>query len=61
MEDALVIRSHVTPEIFERIMKTEQNYRCYLPYVASIQRKARKYYEEGYQIVIVGDPNHPRS
>jgi (E)-4-hydroxy-3-methyl-but-2-enyl pyrophosphate reductase len=60
-EDALVIRSHgVTPEIFERIMKTGAKIiDATCPYVASIQRKARKYYEEGYQIVIVGDPNHP--
>lgn len=28
-------------------------------FVKNIQRKAREYYEKGYQIVIVGDKNHP--
>lgn len=29
------------------------------PHVANIQIKAKRYYEEGYQIIIVGDENHP--
>jgi 4-hydroxy-3-methylbut-2-enyl diphosphate reductase len=29
------------------------------PYVKSIHAKVEKYYQKGYQIVIVGDVNHP--
>jgi len=59
--DTIIIRSHgVTPEIIERLKQTGAKVvDATCPYVSSIQRKARKYYEEGYQIVIVGDPDHP--
>ena len=59
--DTLVIRSHgVTPDVLDRIQKGGVD--CIdatCPYVSSIQKKARKYHEEGYRIVIVGDRNHP--
>ncbi len=59
--DALVIRSHGTsPEIIEQIEKSGAKIiDATCPYVSSIQKKAKKYYEQGYQIIIVGDPNHP--
>ncbi|MDD4681134.1 MAG: 4-hydroxy-3-methylbut-2-enyl diphosphate reductase [Clostridia bacterium] len=61
MEDTVVIRSHgISSDIIEEIKKTGASIvDATCPYVTSIQRKARKYYNEGYQIVIVGDPKHP--
>ncbi|MDD2503373.1 MAG: 4-hydroxy-3-methylbut-2-enyl diphosphate reductase, partial [Clostridia bacterium] len=60
-EDTVVIRSHgVSSDILEEIRKTGASIvDATCPYVTSIQRKARKYYGEGYLIVIVGDPKHP--
>ena len=60
-EDTVVIRSHgVSSDILEEIKKTGASIvDATCPYVTSIQRKARKYYSEGYLIVIVGDPKHP--
>ena len=59
--DALVIRSHgIAPDVIDQIGKsgvTMIDATC--PYVSSIQKKAKKYHERGYQIVIVGDRNHP--
>ena len=59
--DVLVIRSHgVAPDVIDQMEKsgvTMIDATC--PYVSSIQRKAKKYYEKGYRIVIVGDRNHP--
>jgi small subunit ribosomal protein S1 len=59
--DTVVIRSHgVSSEIIEEIKKTGASIvDATCPYVTSIQRKAKKYYDEGYQIIIVGDPEHP--
>ena len=60
-EDIIVIRSHgVTPKIIEKIKSTGARIvDATCPYVTSIQRKAKMYHNQGYQIVIVGDPNHP--
>lgn len=60
-EDTVVIRSHgVSPGIIEEIKQTGASIvDATCPYVSSIQRKAKNYYSEGYQIVIVGDPKHP--
>jgi (E)-4-hydroxy-3-methyl-but-2-enyl pyrophosphate reductase len=60
-EDTVIIRSHgTTPAIIDRIRQTGASIvDATCPYVTSIQRKARKYYQEGYQIVIVGDRSHP--
>ncbi|HHY82143.1 MAG TPA: 4-hydroxy-3-methylbut-2-enyl diphosphate reductase [Clostridiales bacterium] len=59
--DTIVIRSHgITPEIKEQIKKAgAKMVDATCPYVSSIQRKARKYHKQGYQIIIVGDRNHP--
>ena len=58
-EDALVIRSHgVTLKYLKEPRRPSKIIDATCPYVASIQRKARKY---GGRIsnYIVGDPNHP--
>ena len=59
--DTIIIRSHgVTPEIIDKLKQTGAKVvDATCPYVSSIQRKAKKYYKEGYQIIIVGDANHP--
>lgn len=60
-DDAIVIRSHgVTPETIDKIKTTGAKIiDATCPYVASIQRKVRKYHDKGYQIVIVGNKDHP--
>lgn len=60
-KDSVVIRSHgVTPEIFDRIEKAGARLvDATCPYVTSIQKKVRRYRDLGYQIIIVGDRNHP--
>jgi (E)-4-hydroxy-3-methyl-but-2-enyl pyrophosphate reductase len=58
---SVVIRSHgVTPEVISRIEQTGANLvDATCPYVSSIQKKARTYRDQGYQIIIVGDASHP--
>ncbi|HZK34466.1 MAG TPA: 4-hydroxy-3-methylbut-2-enyl diphosphate reductase [Bacillota bacterium] len=60
-EDKVVIRSHgVTPETIKLIEETgAKTIDATCPYVASIQRKIKRYYSKGYQIIIVGDADHP--
>lgn len=60
-KDTIIIRSHgTTPAIIDQIKQTGAKIvDATCPYVTSIQRKAKKYHKEGYQIVIVGDRNHP--
>jgi (E)-4-hydroxy-3-methyl-but-2-enyl pyrophosphate reductase len=59
--DSIVIRSHgVTPDMIKQIKQTGARLAdATCPYVSSIQKKARKYMDLGYQIIIVGDRNHP--
>ncbi|MGL4739530.1 MAG: 4-hydroxy-3-methylbut-2-enyl diphosphate reductase [Sarcina sp.] len=59
--DIVVIRSH---GVKENILATlgekgfvVNNATC--PYVTNIHRKVKEYYEKGYQIIILGDENHP--
>ena len=60
MGDVIVIRSHgVSEEVLDIIEKkklTILNATC--PFVTNIQKKVRKYSNEGYHIVILGDKNH---
>ncbi len=60
-EDTIIIRSHGVPlQIIDYLKDKGLNIidtTC--PHVANIQIKAKRYYEEGYQIIIVGDENHP--
>lgn len=60
-EDVIIIRSHgISKKVYSTLEDkglTIIDATC--PYVSNIQKKANKYYEAGYSIVIVGDPNHP--
>lgn len=57
----IIIRSHgVPPNVIEELKKYNivvTDATC--PFVTRIQKKAKEYYEEGYNIVILGDKNHP--
>lgn len=59
--DVIIIRSHgVSSKVLEILASkklTIIDATC--PYVSNIQQKAKKYYELGYTIIIVGDKNHP--
>lgn len=57
----LIIRAHgVPPTVYEQAKTrnlTVVDATC--PSVRAIQQKAQKYYNDGYQIVLVGDATHP--
>lgn len=57
----LIIRAHGVPPIVYEQAKTRNltvvDATC--PSVRAIQQKAQKYYNNGYQIVLVGDATHP--
>lgn len=57
----LIIRAHGVPPIVYEQAKTRNltvvDATC--PSVRAIQQKAQKYYNDGYQIVLVGDATHP--
>ncbi len=59
--DVIVIRSHGVSESILDLLKKKQltvlNATC--PFVTIIQKKVKKYSQEGYHIVILGDKNHP--
>lgn len=59
--DVIVIRSHgVSEEIINLLEQKELkviNATC--PFVTNIQKKVKKYSNEGYHIVILGDRDHP--
>lgn len=60
-EDIVIIRSHgvkesVLKNLSDKGLKVT-NATC--PYVTNIQKKAKEYYEKGYQVVIIGDASHP--
>ncbi|HOQ17494.1 MAG TPA: 4-hydroxy-3-methylbut-2-enyl diphosphate reductase [Defluviitaleaceae bacterium] len=60
-EDTLVIRSHgVGAEIIQKLENSGANIiDATCPFVSSIHRKVKKYSDLGYQIIIVGDKDHP--
>ncbi|NLK21231.1 MAG: 4-hydroxy-3-methylbut-2-enyl diphosphate reductase [Epulopiscium sp.] len=60
-KDNIVIRSHgVTKDTIDKIKKTGANMiDATCPFVSSIHKKAKRYHDLGYQIIIVGDKNHP--
>lgn len=60
-EDTVIIRSHgVAPAVMEKIKSTgAQVTDATCPYVSAIHKRIKKYYDMGYQIVIVGDKDHP--
>lgn len=57
----VIIRSHgVPPEVHgEAAKKIIELVDATCPFVKKIQEKVKEYYEKGYQIIIVGDANHP--
>lgn len=59
--DVIVIRSHgVSKKIFDLLNEKGlivKNATC--PYVTNIQKKAQKYADAGYKVIILGDKNHP--
>lgn len=59
--ETLIIRAHgAPPEVFSRAAEkglTVVDATC--PYVKAIQQKAKKYHDNGYLIVLVGDKDHP--
>ncbi|MBK1810136.1 bifunctional 4-hydroxy-3-methylbut-2-enyl diphosphate reductase/30S ribosomal protein S1 [Clostridium sp. YIM B02505] len=60
-DDVVVIRSHGVPkDLVDKLNDkglTVVNATC--PYVTNIQKKVNKYHDEGYNIIIVGDKDHP--
>jgi len=60
-ERHVVIRTHgVTPDIYESIRKKNLSMAdATCPYVKKIHDLVKDKYEEGYQIIIVGDKEHP--
>ena len=59
--DVIIIRSHgITPEVYNKLNATVDNViDATCPHVSNIQQKAKKYFDLGYGIVIVGDKSHP--
>ncbi|MFD3157135.1 bifunctional 4-hydroxy-3-methylbut-2-enyl diphosphate reductase/30S ribosomal protein S1 [Haloimpatiens sp. FM7330] len=59
--DIIIIRSHGVPlDVIENLKKKNLivvDATC--PYVGSIHQKVKQYSEDNYQVVIVGDKNHP--
>ena len=60
-EDTVIIRSHgVAPSVMKLIKDTgTQVIDATCPYVSVIHKRIKKYYDLGYQIIIVGDEGHP--
>lgn len=60
-EGRLIFRSHGVPEAVQK--KAEQMgltvVDCTCPYVKAVHKRVKTYYDNGYKIVIVGDPEHP--
>src|SRR5690554_1936288 len=60
-QDTVIIRTHgVSMEVYDELKARKVeiiDLTC--PFVINIQKKVRKYHEEGYKIVILGDENHP--
>jgi 4-hydroxy-3-methylbut-2-enyl diphosphate reductase len=60
-QDVVIIRSHgVSKDIYDKL--TEKNIiieDATCPYVSNIQKKVNNYYQSGYNIIIVGDKEHP--
>ncbi|WP_026477893.1 4-hydroxy-3-methylbut-2-enyl diphosphate reductase [Alkaliphilus transvaalensis] len=60
-EGNVIIRSHGVPERIYQVAE-EANLKLTdstCPFVRRIQKIVKEYYDKGYQIVIIGDPNHP--
>lgn len=57
----LIVRSHGVPKnIISKIKEMNLNLiNCTCPYVISVQKIVEEWYNKGYDIIIVGDKNHP--
>jgi len=59
--DTIVIRSHGVPKAVIEALKSKNvniiDATC--PFVDYIHKKVEEYYTKGYQILIIGDPEHP--
>ena len=58
----LVTRSHgIAKDVKDKLAENSElniiDTSC--PYVISVQKRAEKYYKDGYQVIIIGDPSHP--
>lgn len=60
-EATVVIRTHgVSKKLYHKLKEANLSYiDATCPYVKKIHKIVEKHYNEGYQIVIIGDPNHP--
>ena len=60
-EGIIIIRSHgVQPDIYQQIKSNNLGIvDATCPYVKNIQKKVEKYYNEDYQIIIIGNKDHP--
>ncbi len=60
-KEKLIIRSHgVSKKIFKTMEEKNISYTdCTCPYVTKIHKKVNKAYEEGKEIIIIGNKNHP--
>ncbi|MDD3224394.1 MAG: bifunctional 4-hydroxy-3-methylbut-2-enyl diphosphate reductase/30S ribosomal protein S1 [Clostridium sp.] len=60
-DDAVIIRSHgVSMAIIELLNKKNLNIiDATCPFVSKIHQKVKKYSEDGYDIIIIGDKDHP--
>ena len=59
--ETVVIRCHGVPlDVFEYMDKNNINYIDYTcPYVKKIHKKVKQNQDSGYEIIIIGDKNHP--
>ncbi len=57
----VIIRAHgVAPSVLDECKRKNLTvYDATCPYVSLIQQRAKKYFEDGYQIVLVGNKAHP--
>ena len=60
-EGTIIIRSHgVGPQVYEEAKSKDLKIiDATCPYVKKAQLSAKKLVEEGYQVVIIGEKNHP--
>lgn len=60
-QDTVIIRTHgVSMEVYDELKARKAeiiDLTC--PFVINIQKKVKKYHDEGYKIIILGDENHP--
>lgn len=57
----IIIRSHgISKDIHEKLnSRNIEILDLTCPFVRKIQKKVQKFYNKGYNIIIIGDPNHP--